>query len=68
MLLKETGVGRGELLCLHLEDVQDFDRRGRIRIVQLSNPNGAWAKGNEREIPVLHNREAVGQTFHAYLL
>ena len=68
MLLRETGIRRGELLGLHLEDVQDFDTRGRIRIVRRSNPNRAWAKGNEREIPVLHNREAVQQTFHAYLL
>ena len=68
MLLRETGVRRGELLGLHLEDVQDFDNRGRIRIVRRSNPNRAWAKGNEREIPVLHNREVVQETFHAYLL
>lgn len=68
MLLRETGVRRGELLGLHLEDVRDFDNKGRIRIVRRSNPNRAWAKGNEREIPVLHNREAVQKTFHAYLL
>jgi len=68
MLLRETGVRRGELLGLHLEDVQDFDKRGRIRIVRRNNPNRAWAKGNEREIPVLHNRSAVQETFHAYLL
>lgn len=68
MLLRETGIRRGELLGLHLEDVQDFDKRGRIRIVRRSNPNRAWAKGNEREIPVLHNRKAVQETFHAYLL
>lgn len=68
MLLRETGVRRGELLGLHLEDVQDFDNKGRIRIVRRSNPNRVWAKGNEREIPVLHNCEAVQETFHAYLL
>lgn len=68
MLFRETGIRRGELLGLHLKDVQDFDNRGRIRIVRRSNPNRAWAKGNEREIPVLHNREAVQQTFQAYLL
>ena len=69
MLLRETGVRRGELLGLHLVDVQNFDSRGRIRIVRRdNNPNGAIAKGTEREIPVLHNREAVKETFHAYLL
>jgi integrase/recombinase XerD len=52
MLLRETGVRRGELLGLHLEDVQGFDTRGRIRIVRRTNPNQAWAKGNEREIPM----------------
>ena len=52
MLLRETGVRRGELLGLHLVDVQDFDSRGRIRIVRRDdNPNGATAKGTEREIP-----------------
>ncbi len=68
MLFRETGIRRGELLGLHLKDVQDFDNRGRIRIVRRNNLNRAWAKGNEREVPVLHNREAVQQTFHAYLL
>lgn len=68
MLLRETGVRRGELLGLHLEDVEDFDNRGRISIVRRSNPNQAWAKGNEREIPILHNRSAVQGSFHAYLL
>ena len=69
MLLRETGIRRGELLGLHLVDVQDFDVTGRIRIVRRDdNPNGAKAKGTEREIPVLHNREAIQETFHAYLL
>ncbi|MGL5942554.1 MAG: tyrosine-type recombinase/integrase [Waterburya sp.] len=69
MLLKETGVRRGELLGLHLVDVQDFDVKGRIRIVRRDdNPNGAKAKGTEREIPVLHNRQEIQETFHAYLL
>lgn len=68
MLLRETGVRRGELLGLHLEDMHDFDVRGRIRIVRRSNPNQAWAKGTEREVPVLHNREVVQQTFLSYLL
>lgn len=68
MLLKETGIRRGELLGLHLEDVKDLDIRGRIRIIRRSNPNGAIAKGKEREIPILHNRQAVQETFRAYLL
>ena len=69
MLLRETGIRRGELLGLHLVDVEDFDIRGRIRIVRRdNNPNGATAKGAEREIPVLHNRDDLQDTFHAYLL
>ena len=69
MLLRETGVRRGELLGLHLVDVQELDSRGRIRIVRRGdNPNGATAKGREREIPILHNRQEVQSTFAAYLL
>ncbi len=68
MLLRETGVRRGELLGLHLDDVKDLNVTGRIRIVRRSNPNGAWAKGAEREIPLLHNRETVLETFNAYLI
>jgi integrase/recombinase XerD len=68
MLLRETGMRRGELLGLHLEDVKDLDVHGRIRIVRRSNPNGAWAKGSEREIPILHNIKAIQSTFKAYLL
>jgi site-specific recombinase XerD len=69
MLLRETGIRRGELLGLHLVDVRDFDIKGRIRIVRRdNNPNGAKAKGTEREIPVLHNRQKIQETFQAYLL
>ncbi len=69
MLLRETGVRRGELLGLRLIDVQDFDSRGRIRIVRRDdNPNGAKAKGKEREIPILHNRQEIQETFQGYLL
>lgn len=69
MLLRETGVRRGELLGLHLIDVQEIDVTGRIRIIKRNdNPNGAKAKGHSREIPILHNREAIQETFHAYLL
>ena len=57
------------VLGLHLVDVRDMDSRGRIRIVRRDdNPNGAKAKGHDREIPVLHNREAIQETFQAYLL
>lgn len=69
MLLRETGIRRGELLGLHLVDVRDFDSRGQIKIVRRDdNPNGAKAKGREREIPILHNREEIQETFQAYLL
>ncbi|KST63070.1 tyrosine-type recombinase/integrase [Mastigocoleus testarum] len=68
MLLRETGIRRGELLGLHLEDVENLDVNGRIRIVRRSNPNQAWAKGTEREIPILNNMKNVQQTFEAYLL
>lgn len=69
MLLRETGVRRGELLGLHLVDVQDFNITRRIHIVRReNNPNAAIAKGNNREIAILHNRDAVRETFNAYLL
>jgi integrase/recombinase XerD len=68
MLLRETGIRRGELLGLHLVDVGALDSRGRIRIVRRdNNPNGAISKGREREIPILHNKKAVQETFHNYL-
>ncbi|MHC5717379.1 MAG: tyrosine-type recombinase/integrase [Nostoc sp.] len=69
MLLRSTGVRRGELLGLHLEDVKDLDFSGRIRIVRREdNPNRAMAKGREREIPIIYHRSAIQETFHAYLL
>lgn len=69
MLLRETGMRRGEILGLHLVDVKDLDSRGRIRVVRRdNNPNKAFAKGAEREIPILHNKEVVKETFNAYLL
>ncbi len=69
MLLRETGIRRGELLGLHLIDVQEMNSRGRIRIIRRDdNPNGAKAKGTDREIPVLHNRDEIQETFQAYLL
>lgn len=67
MLFRETGIRRGELLGLHLEDVGDLPVSGRIRIVRRSNPNQAWAKGAEREIPILHDREIIQETFLEYL-
>jgi integrase len=68
MLLKETGIRRGELLGLHLEDVQDMDVNARICIKRRRNPNNACAKGKERIVPILHNRKAVQETFQTYLL
>jgi integrase/recombinase XerD len=68
MLLRETGMRRGELLGLHLVDVGALDSRSRIRIVRRdNNPNRAISKGTEREIPILHNKKAVQETFHIYL-
>ena len=68
MLLRETGLRRGELLGLHLVDVQDVDVTGRLRVVRRDNPNGAWAKGTERVVPILHNRRAVQEMLRSYLL
>lgn len=69
MLLRETGIRRGELLGLHLIDVQNLDSSRRIKIVRRDdNPNNAKAKGVEREIPILHNQDEIQETFHAYLL
>jgi integrase len=68
MLLCETGIRRGELLGLHLEDVKNLDVTGRIQIVRRSNPNQAWAKGTPREIPILHRLGIVQTTFSDYLL
>jgi site-specific recombinase XerD len=69
MLLRETGIRRGELLGLYLDDVKDLDVKGRIRIVRRdNNPNEATSKGMEREIPILHNRSSIQETFNAYLL
>ncbi len=68
MLLRETGLRRGELLGLHLVDVQDVDVTGRLRVVRRDNPNGAWAKGTERVVPILHNRRAVQEMLRLYLL
>jgi len=68
MLLRETGLRRGELLGLHLIDVQDVDVTGRLRVVRRDNPNGAWAKGTERVVPILHNRRTVQEMLRSYLL
>lgn len=35
---------------------------------QSISPNGATVKGREREIPILHNRQEVQETFTTYLL
>lgn len=68
MLSRDTGVRRGELLGLHFVDVQDIDSTGRIYIVRRNNPNGAWVKGLERTIPILHNLKAIQDVLRAYLL
>lgn len=68
MLLRETGLRRGELLGLHLVDVQDVDVTGRLRVVQRDHPNGAWVKGTERVVPILHNHRAVQEMLRSYLL
>lgn len=68
MLLRETGMRRGELLGLHLVDVSDFNSSGRIRIVRRdNNSNHAISKGSGRAIPVLHNLKVVQEAFDAYL-
>jgi hypothetical protein len=41
---------------------------GRLRVVQRDNPNGAWVKGAERVVPILHNRRAVQEMLRSYLL
>jgi integrase len=68
MLLRETGIRRGEVLGLHLADVQDLDVTGRIHIRRRSNPNSAWAKGSERTIPILRNLRDIRNMLQFYLL
>lgn len=65
LLLRNTGIRRGELLGLHLEDISWH--KYRINIVRRYNPNDAWAKGCEREIPILHNRAVVMSAIEHYL-
>jgi site-specific recombinase XerD len=68
MLLRETGIRRGELLGLHLVDVSTLDSNGRIRIVRRDdNLNRAISKGCEREIPILHNKRQIQEAFNLYL-
>ncbi len=65
LLLRWTGIRRGELLGLHLEDLVWHQRR--IRIVRRNNPNEAWAKGYEREIPILDNTHQAIAALERYL-
>lgn len=65
LLLRNTGIRRGELLGLHLEDV--LWQKRRIFIVRRKNPNGALAKGCEREIPILQNSVNVMAALEHYL-
>lgn len=67
LLLRETGIRRGELMGLHLEDIKDLDVNNRIHIVRRNNPNKAWAKGCEREIPLLCSQKEVLKILEAYL-
>jgi len=49
-LLADTGMRKGELLGLHLSDV-DWNAR-IVRIVRRENPNHAYAKGRERDLSI----------------
>ncbi|MCS6783175.1 MAG: tyrosine-type recombinase/integrase [Gloeomargarita sp. SKYG98] len=68
LLLRATGLQRGELLGLHLVDVQDVDVHGRLRVVRRDNPNGAWARGADRVVPILYQRRHVQEALRNYLL
>lgn len=50
-LLADTGMRKGELLGLHLSDV-DWKAR-RLRIVRRDNPNHAYVKGRERDLSII---------------
>lgn len=49
-LLADTGMRVGELLGLHMSDI-DWNAR-TLRIVRRENPNHAYAKGRERELSI----------------
>lgn len=49
-LLADTGMRKGELLGLHMTDL-DWGAR-TLKIVRRENPNHAYAKGQEREISI----------------
>jgi integrase/recombinase XerD len=50
LMLNGTGMRKGELLGLQLEDISDDNF---IKVVSRNNPNGARVKGQERTIPVI---------------
>ena len=49
-LLADSGMRIGELLGLHLPDVNWSTRK--LKIVRRQNPNNAYAKGQERELSI----------------
>ena len=49
-LLADTGMRKGELLGLHMRDI-DWNAR-TVQIVRRENPNHAYAKGRERELSI----------------
>lgn len=49
-LLADTGMRKGELLGLHLSDI-DWNTR-TLQIVRRNNPNHAYAKGRERDLSI----------------
>ena len=49
-LLADTGMRKGELLGLHMSDV-DWNAR-IVRIMRRNNPNHAYAKGQERDLSI----------------
>jgi integrase/recombinase XerD len=52
LMLNGTGMRKGELLGLWIEDIGDCGDN-YIRVVSRNNPNGARVKGQERTIPVV---------------
>ena len=67
LLMRSTGIRRGELLGLRWCDLSDLDRRSVIRIIRREdNPNHATAKRGEREIPLVHYRDITLEAFEKY--
>ena len=67
LLMRSTGIRRGELLGLRWCDLSDLDRRSVIRVIRREdNLNHATAKGIEREIPLVHYRDITLEAFEKY--